>query len=267
MKRKKPKRNDQPNRLSRWIILPDVHASVAGDHDEDSLATVETFMRSKWFDGYLNLGDLCDFGIISSHNAGKLREVEGGRIMNEFNVANEILSRHESIIRTNNPNAEMVLLEGNHDYRIERYMDAHPELSGMLEMDKVLRLKERGIRWIKSWSQGQVFKLGRCWFHHGIFANDHHAKKMAQRFNHSILYGHTHDLQMYTSHAYRPTDVMIAASLGCLCRIPQRYLRGAPTRWSQAVTLFTFDKVSGAFQFDVLRLHDHKMIADGKVWS
>ena len=137
----------------------------------------------------------------------------------------------------------------------------------MLEVDKVLRLKERGIRWIKSWSEGQVFELGRCWFHHGLFATDHHAKKMLQRFNHSILYGHTHDIQFYSSHGYRPSDVLLAGSLGCLCKIPQRYLRGALTRWSQAITLFTFDKASGDFQFDVLRLHDHKLIADNKVWS
>jgi hypothetical protein len=159
------------------------------------------------------------------------------------------------------------LLEGNHDYRIERYLDLHPELSGMLEVDKVLRLKERGIRWVKSWSEGEIFSLGKCWFHHGLFCNDHHAKKMLQRFNHSILYAHVHDIQLYSSHAYRPQDVMIAASLGCLCKIPQRYLRGAPTRWSQAVTLFTFDKATGHFQFDILRLNDHKLIHDGKVYQ
>jgi hypothetical protein len=266
-KRKKPKPHGDPNRLAQWIIVPDVHASVSGEHDGDSLATVERFMQSKRFDGYLNLGDLCDFGIISTHNANRLREIEGGRIMDEYKIANDILSRHESIVRTNNPNAEMVLLEGNHDYRIERYMDAHPELSGMLEVEKVLRLRERGIQYVKSWSEGKIFELGRCWFSHGLFCNEHHAKKMLQRFNHSIAYGHTHDLQMYSSHAYRPQDVLIAASLGCLCRIPQRWCRGAPTKWSQAVTEFQFDKVSGQFQFNILRLIDHKLIHDGKVYQ
>src|SRR5262249_52676537 len=99
-KRRKPKRYGEPNKLLHWIILPDIHASVAGDHDTESLATVERFMTSRRFDGLLNLGALFDFGIISSHNTGKLREIEGGRIMQEYQVANEVLSCHESIIRS-----------------------------------------------------------------------------------------------------------------------------------------------------------------------
>ncbi len=70
------------------------------EHDADSLAAVEDFMKSRHFDGYLNLGDLIDFSIISLHNIGKLREIENGRILEEYKVANNILTRHEKIIRT-----------------------------------------------------------------------------------------------------------------------------------------------------------------------
>src|SRR5579862_2762600 len=140
-------KNDD-RRIERWLILPDIHASVAGDHDIAALQTVEAFMADQKWDGYLNLGDLIDFGIISAHNTMNLREVEGGRILEEYRVAEHILTRHEKIIRDNNPAARLVYLEGNHEYRIERLIDANPAMEGVLEVEKVLPLQKLGIEWI-----------------------------------------------------------------------------------------------------------------------
>jgi hypothetical protein len=269
--RRRPTKKQPPttktNQIATWIILPDVHASVTGEHDADALAAVSDFMRSRSFDGYLNLGDLIDFSIISSHNVGNLRAVEGGRILEEYNVADAILSQHETIIRGNNPSAKMVLLEGNHEYRIQRYIDAHPELEGLVEVPNVLNLAKRQIEWVPSWSKGELFTLGKCSFHHGLFCNDHHAKKMVQRFGRSCLYGHCHDLQIYSAHGYPASNVLIGASLGCLCRIPQQYLRGSPTRWAQAITIFEYDTVTGDFWFTPIRLNEHKLIFNGKVYG
>ena len=51
----------------------------SGEHDADALATVADFMASRKFDGYLNLGGLIDFSIISSHNMGNLRAVASSK--------------------------------------------------------------------------------------------------------------------------------------------------------------------------------------------
>jgi hypothetical protein len=264
LKKKPPRRLHHESKIEKWIIVPDIHASVNGEHDADALAAVADFMASRKWDGYLNLGDLVDFSIISSHNIGNLRAVEGGRILEEYRAADAILTKHEKIIRTNNPSAKMVLLEGNHEYRIQRYSDAHPELEQMLEVPTVLDLAKRRIEWVQSWSKGQLFQLGNCSFHHGLFCNDHHAKKMVQRFGRSILYGHCHDLQVYSSHGYRADNVLIGASLGCLCRIPQQYLRGSPTRWQQAVTVYEYCPSSGEFWFNPIRLHNHRLVFNGE---
>jgi hypothetical protein len=237
---------------------------VDGCHDANALAAVEEFMASQRWDGYLNLGDLIDFGIISSHNLGNLRAVEGGRILEEYRPADAILTKHEKIIRGNNPKAKMVYLEGNHEYRIERLIDAQPALEGSLEIEKVLNLTKRRIEWVRSWSQGQLFTLGNCSFHHGLFCNDHHAKKMVQRFGKNILYGHVHDCQIYSSHSH---PALIGASLGCLCRIPQKYLRGAPTRWVQAVTVFEYETVTGEFWFTPIRVNNHRLVFDGTIYE
>ena len=161
----------------------------------------------------------------------------------------------------------MVYLEGNHSNRIERYIDANPACEGMLEVEKVLNLTKRRIEWVRSWSQGELFELGNCALHHGLYCNDHHAKKMVQRFNRNILYGHTHDVQTYSSHGHTASDVLIGGSLGCLCKIPQKYLKGGPTRWQHCVTVFEFDTVTGEFWFTPIRINDGRLIYNGRVFG
>ena len=257
-----------PAKIERWIVIPDIHCSVAGDHDVYALATAEEFMASQVWDGYLNLGDLIDFGIIAiNHNVNNLRAVEGGRILEEYKVADKILTRHEKIIRSNNPSARMVYCEGNHCDRITRWINANPACENMIEVPTVLKLAERKIEWVPSWSEGKLFELGQCSFHHGIYTIDGHAKKHVTHFQRNILYGHCHDIQVYSSPGYRASDGMIGASLGCLCKIPQKYLKGAPTRWSHAVTVFEWNPSSGDFSFNILRMNNYKLIYDGKVYG
>jgi hypothetical protein len=42
------------NKIERWIIVPDLHSSVNGEHDPNGLCTVEyKFVASHTLDGYL----------------------------------------------------------------------------------------------------------------------------------------------------------------------------------------------------------------------
>jgi hypothetical protein len=63
----------------------------------------------------------------------------------------------------------MVLIEGNHDQRILRYIDAHPATEGMLEVPIALELDRRGIDWIPFWSKGDVYKIDKATFGHGRY--------------------------------------------------------------------------------------------------
>src|SRR5262249_17216541 len=128
-KRKKPKRNE----IFRVICLPDLHAP---DHDTRSLATVNRFMQENGpWDFLIYLGDVLDMNCISSHNENNLRAVEGQRLLSDYKIADEeILKPHERIIRGANPAARIAWLEGNHEQRIERYIDANPQMEGLIEL-------------------------------------------------------------------------------------------------------------------------------------
>ena len=142
-------RKSQLAKIRRWIVLPDIHLPY---HDRDSLAAVEKMMGDYKFDGWLCLGDLMDFNVISNHNLNNLRVVEGQRIMSDYRIVNEFLDRHQAIIRKNNPKAQFVLIEGNHDQRILRYIDANPAVEGMLEVP---------VRWNYNGEASPGFRFGR----------------------------------------------------------------------------------------------------------
>jgi hypothetical protein len=161
----------------------------------------------------------------------------------------------------------MIYLLANHEYRIERYIDACPQLEGMLEVERVLRLKDRKIEYYKSWEKGELVQLGNCWFSHGLYTTDHAAKKMVQSFNRNILFGHCHTYQVYSTLGYRSQDVLIGASLGCLCKIPQQYMHGAPSKWVSMITEFSYEPSSGKFWFNPIHIQNGKLCYDGKIYG
>jgi hypothetical protein len=89
---------------------------------------------------------------------------------------------------------------------------------------------------------------------------------MVQRFGISVLYGHVHDVQVFSSHGMGTNNTLVGASLGCLC-LPQGYMRGVPTRWVQAVTVVEVLMPSGEFTFNVIRINDHRFCHNGRVYS
>jgi hypothetical protein len=116
------------------------------------------------------------------------------RPLRRYEHANKILNRHHWIVRERNPDAKFVLLEGNHEERIERILDAMPQFEGLLEVKKGLRLDERAIEWVRAWSKGETYRIGNATFTRGLYTIMYHAKKMVDAWGESIFYGHTHDM-------------------------------------------------------------------------
>ncbi len=249
--------------LKRWIVLSDLQVPF---HDPKSLKAVEAYMASHRWDGYLQVGDFLDFDAISSFNFGKPRLTENRRVKNDIQIANDILDRHQKIVRKNNKKAKFVLLEGNHEERIERFLDANPAFEGMLDVPKLLKLKDRDFKWVRSWSRGEVYKIGKANFTHGLYTNKYHAHKMLDAEAHSIFYGHTHDVMCIPRSRRDKTDLQVGQSLGCLCNIEQAYMKGKPSNWQQAFGIFYFFP-DGTYTYYVTRIINHRFVGpDGIVY-
>jgi hypothetical protein len=265
MKTKHPRRESGDKaspKIQRYIVLPDLQVPY---HDVRSLAAVEKLMADYRFDGYIQIGDFMDFDCISSHNKNNLRAVENKRLQLDYYVGNAILDRHQAIIRTRNKDATFTIIEGNHEFRTERYLDANPALEGMVEVPTCLEFGRRKIKWVPYWSKGTSFVLGKAKFIHGRYTNQYHAAKTVNNYGCNIFYGHTHDIQTYSKEMDGDENTIVGQSLGCLCR-NQSYMRGAPNKWQQAVTIFDFFP-DGNFTYNVIRIFKHRFIFNGQVYQ
>lgn len=250
--------------IRAWIVIPDMQVPF---HDKRSLKAVEKFMSAHRWDGYLNIGDFMDFDQISSFNANKLRLLEGRNILKDYEVGNRILDRHQEIVRKNNKHAEFVLIEGNHEYRIERYLDVNPQFTGMLEVENALRLKERGFKWVRNWSKGDLYRIGKACFAHGQYTNQYHSKKMVDTYGDNIFYGHTHDVQSFSRVVRGRNKTQVGQSLGCLCNYELSYIEKNPSNWQQAFAVFYF-LPNGLFSYYIPRIFNHTFVGpDGVTYS
>ena len=219
----------------------------------------------KW-SGYLNLGDFLDFNELSSYVEGKPGAVVED-VAETFEAGNQILQRHLELVRGRNPNARFVLLQGNHDYRAVSYAEKHPGLKKHLDVPRNLRLKERNVEWIESWSKGKLFKLGNAYFTHGLITGKYAASRMVDHYGVCIYFGHTHDVSFFPKVRHGDDKTLEGGSLGCLCNYDQQYLKGAPTNWAQAVTTL-FLQPSGNYNLYCSRIFNHRFVGpDGKLYG
>lgn len=248
------------NTTRRVLVLSDLHVP---SHDEHTLKAVEQYLADQVWDEVVYLGDFMDFDCISHHNKDNLRAVSGKTVMKDYDQGLEILIRHQKLA----PKAKFTLLEGNHEDRVERYINANPQMEGMIEVELGLELRRRRVKWVRSWSKGEVYRIGKARFIHGIYTNQFHSKKTVEAFGDNIFYGHTHDIQEFSKEMKGDNKTIVGQSLGCLCRYDMGYMKGRPNKWQQGFGVFHF-RDDGYFNYFVVRIFKHSFVSpEGKLYE
>jgi hypothetical protein len=254
-------------KFEKWLILPDLQIPY---EDSITLAAVEEYMKdiqasSEPFDGWLQIGDFLDFNELSRYNDGSEGSVVD-ELEDSYQAGNGFLDRHQGIM---GKKCRYVLLEGNHDFRAydQAKKNINKKFRGYLNYEKHLKLKQRKIKWVKSWQNGEMYKIGKAYFRHGLYTNQYHAKKMVERHGVNIFYGHTHDVMEIPVVQMGKDKTLAGKSLGCLCDYNQKYLRGAPTNWQQAFAVFYFEP-DGYFNEYTTRIFTHSFRSkEGKYYD
>lgn len=234
------------------LVLPDLHIP---DHDRKTWRAVSQYIRDNDWDEVVLLGDFMDFDQIASYNLNALRKVEGKRLFKDYEIGNKFLDELQRDVG----GAPITIIEGNHDERIERYINAHPELEGIIEMDKQLKFKERGIKWVRFASKGEMYSIGKATFIHGIYTTPNHAQKHVTEYERNIFYGHLHDFQQYSKRSIGANDVKVGQSLGCLQKYKPYYLKGYADKWQQGFAVFQFWQ-NGFFNYYPVAIFNHKFV-------
>lgn len=252
-------------RTKKYFVGGDQHVVLKdgkiGGVDLVTNNAVVSFLEEEGpWDGYINLGDTYDMNVISSHNLNNLRAVRGESVEGQYRAGNAYLTQHWKASGVK----RMEMLEGNHEYRVERYISANPELENLLEVERHL---PDFVNWIPFWSRHEILTVGKATFIHGRHITKNHPELTLRDYGQNVFYGHTHDMVSAALRHHGADSTKLAHSLGCLCEYNQPYLRGGPTKWSQGFAVFHFWP-DGKFNYFPVHIFDHAFVSpSGKYYD
>lgn len=253
-------------KLTKAIVIPDPQTPY---EDAIAMSIVERYMDDHKWDYLIYLGDFLDYFTISKFNDGKPGAIEGRTIMKELAHGKRVLERQIAIVRKKNPKCRVIFIEGNHENRAYQWVDKFPHLKGIIEPENFLEFKKNKVEYIRAWSEGETFNVGKAYFTHGNYTNIHHAKKMVEAYEENIFYGHTHDCNSYNKTAKGTGKTKVGQSMGCLCAYPKDvdYTKGGAKNWQLAFGVFHFFP-SGHFNYYMPRIFDDKFVSpEGQIYE
>jgi predicted phosphodiesterase len=222
---KQCRKGDVLDTYKKVVVLPDIHVPY-----NISLVCIEKFLADYRPDIIIWLGDTLDLDYMSKYTTENTL-ITGEKYKPECDTVAEMLSRHMTLSGA----SEGYYLEGNHEYRAVKYLEKNPAGMGTLEVPNMLKLSDKGIKWIP---MNKLVPIGKISFTHGTYYSKFHADKHVLNYGRNIMYGHTHNIQTFSG--IRPYDVQlphVAKSIGCLCTINPTYMKNRPNAWINAFAI------------------------------
>lgn len=122
------------------FVIPDTQ--VKHGVELDYIHHIGAYIVRKLPPVIVQIGDWYDMEALSSYNKGK-KKAEGKRFINDINAGNKALEILDSYI-TSVPNYKprKIITLGNHEARIDRYVEDNPEFEGLIGSDQLAFSKQ-----------------------------------------------------------------------------------------------------------------------------
>ncbi len=252
--------DDSAWEIQKTVLLPDIHHPHT---DERSMEAVNRFIFDYEPDELVYMGDQISLDCISFWNRNKPLLKEGQRLMRDYDDFNkDILEVHENITRSD---IRRTFMMGNHEERINTYVEKNPELEDFIDITRHLQLIERGYKIIP---YNEYHRVGKLYVIHGFYYNMYHSKKTVDNFEGNVVYAHVHNPQMYTK--ISPVDrkgYHMATSLPCLCNIKPDYHKNAPNHWVNGFGIVEHLPATGFFNLYVITIVEGSFMYNGTYYG
>ena len=238
--KKTPKKPKHQYRLVVFVPDPQIGYRKYEDgtldpfHDEAAIDVhfqILAYLEEQYgVDEIVHLGDYLDLPTMGKYAQ---EEMFAHTVQPALDYGHELLAKQ----RATCPDANIVMLEGNHDCRMQRYVIANamasrgikrasatPEDWPVLSIPYLLRLDELKVKYIGAYPAGEYWITRTLRAIHGTIArsNGSTASAHANKNPHiSTVFGHSHrqELQYKTVADAEGPIRSVSASPGCLCRI------------------------------------------------
>jgi len=231
------------SKARKVLILPDLHEESGADTICKSIVLkVAEYLKP---DEIVSLGDWADCTAASGHPATVLEDMEPESLWTEFDSVNAYIDA----LRKASGGCEWVYVEGNHEQWIERQAC---KIGGQLGADMFRAMSpkhaiadgRKGFKWIPYAKAGlSYYQIAEDLIAvHGWSASKHAAAAhLAKAINVSVVYGHTHRQDSFTTRIPTGADagrVVTAWTPGCLCKFQPTYMhRSGPSTWAHGFSI------------------------------
>ncbi len=232
------------------LILSDVHIPY---HNLSAVIAALRYGEQKAVDTIILNGDMADFYSVSYWQ----KDPRKRRMPEELKDVNQFLC----VVREMFPKARILYKLGNHEERLENYMELKaPELLGIeaFQTKQLLGLDDLGIEVVVD---KRPILLGKLWvihgheFRHAIAAPVNPARGLYLRAGDHCIEGHFHQSSQHSEK--RMGDHVVSTwSTGCLCDMRPSY--AVYNKWNHGFATVEVDK-GGAFYVQNLKIFDGKI--------
>lgn len=188
-----PKYNIPTNLEGLHIVMACYHVPFHNKYMHRSILNLIKDLGTN-IKGFHLAGDFLDLNSLSSHDNGMFTAVPGMTLNDEYKTGNNILDEFDALLPKN---IYKTYLYGNHEYRYNKYMkNMQNAKTPIISPRESLNLNSRGYEVKEKWDKDYI-NLGKLDIMHGIYYNEHSAKKHIDTFKKSCVYGHTHRIQSH----------------------------------------------------------------------
>jgi len=264
------------------LVIGDMHVPYQDEYAVELVLTVIDHVQP---DKIILNGDIIDWWQMS-----KFDKNPHGRVRSTQHDADTV---HEMIRELGriSPKSDVIYIEGNHEFRIQRYKMRHPELADlrgfttqeMLRIDELPNVKEYISYGPEQWTTHRDATVGEYWLVPGelmILHGDrtrasagYLSKAMTDRYSVSGIVGHNHKIgssSKVIKKAVGPTEVIntsiIFYETGCLCRLNPDWL--VFPNWTQGISVVSTYRDSKFFHVDSIPImsegSDYKCFVFGR---
>lgn len=243
----------------RAVGLPDVHLSPKEKHFHPAYQVAREYVLDIKPEILVFMGDMGEFESLSNWNKKKPLIAEGCRYDKDVEAVRDELARYKYLL----PNTRMIYIIGNHEHRVQWYLEKNPAMQGFMDIERDLRLADYNIEVVPF---NEYIEIGELAWAHGWFWNMYHAAKTLREFAGNILYGHVHHFQMETRNVHFGKKQQIAQSLGCLTSRYPTWKGAKPTRFQNGFATVEY-RNNGQFNINPHLIYNGTFSYGGFTWS
>ncbi len=247
--------------LKQYIVTPDKHFPL---HDKKAInCTIKLIEAIKPY-GYIDLGDTGEWASASHWKWKKKHkpplEYYLPEVIQEIEEVNKGMDLIDEALDKANVK-EKHFITGNHDAWLTSFVEEYPYLD-QYSLNKAIKIEERGY---ELHPLGKLLEIGDMSYYHGHnYSGIQHASNHCRQYKQNIMYGHHHDIQVYTDKSAR--GPISAYSIGCLKDLSPEangFVGGRPINWKHAIAVVTYHGQSSFV--NIVEIKNGKAIYDGSL--